>query len=441
MHKKLTIEEALQFAPDRESKRAARRLISIKNWRNLGHFENGIWGECQGSGKIPYKVKIDLTEPTLACNCPSRKYPCKHSLALLTVWAANSNRFTENEAPSWMSRWLRDREKRKKRLSQPPKAVDRAAQAKRHAQRLAKIQQGMAELSLWLEDLTRNGLGSAQAATYGYWDDAAARMVDAQAPGAARMLREMGGLPASGGAWGKRMLGEISKLYLLAQGMKQFDQLDAGIQADLRSAVGWNFKENELLDAPKIHDRWHILGQIEINENRLKIQRNWLRGGESGKVALILYFAHQSGQLNRSLIPGTIFEGDVVYYPGKTPLRGFVRERLFLPQRISQMPGGVSIETGLKRYRAKVAGNPWLTQYPLIVRDALPVNQAGNWFVQDAKYRLPLAKRFAEEWALAAISGGHPVTLFGEWDGDYLLPLSVSADGQYHDLTTLRGGR
>ena len=43
-------------------------------------------GECQGSGKSNYITTADFVEPeapVFRCSCPSRQFPCKHSLALL----------------------------------------------------------------------------------------------------------------------------------------------------------------------------------------------------------------------------------------------------------------------------------------------------------------------------------------------------------------------
>ena len=49
---------------------------------------DGTWllAQCQGSGKNPYEVSCDLAEPSTPvgrCNCPSRKFPCKHSVGLM----------------------------------------------------------------------------------------------------------------------------------------------------------------------------------------------------------------------------------------------------------------------------------------------------------------------------------------------------------------------
>lgn len=44
------------------------------------------WAECAGSGKTPYRVSADFTDPeapVCRCSCPSRQFPCKHALGLL----------------------------------------------------------------------------------------------------------------------------------------------------------------------------------------------------------------------------------------------------------------------------------------------------------------------------------------------------------------------
>ncbi len=40
------------------------------------------------------------------CTCPSRKFPCKHALALLWLKAEAIVSFAETETPEWVSEWL-----------------------------------------------------------------------------------------------------------------------------------------------------------------------------------------------------------------------------------------------------------------------------------------------------------------------------------------------
>ncbi len=52
-------------------------------------------GLCQGSGRQPYQARVDLAEPAFKCSCPSRKFPCKHGLALLLLFAKTDTALIE----------------------------------------------------------------------------------------------------------------------------------------------------------------------------------------------------------------------------------------------------------------------------------------------------------------------------------------------------------
>ena len=74
-------------APDSTSQIAGRRLARPGPWSAIGVSDGLLWGECQGSGKTPYRVTVDTGGRRYQCSCPSRKFPCKHALGLLFLWA------------------------------------------------------------------------------------------------------------------------------------------------------------------------------------------------------------------------------------------------------------------------------------------------------------------------------------------------------------------
>ena len=106
----LTSESVLALAPDASSVKAAQALLKPGQWPTLGFNENAVWGECKGSGSKPYQVEADLSGPVFKCTCPSRKFPCKHSLALLLLRV--------QQAPDWVKEWLDARENRAARQEQ-----------------------------------------------------------------------------------------------------------------------------------------------------------------------------------------------------------------------------------------------------------------------------------------------------------------------------------
>src|SRR5947209_5539495 len=107
-----TTQQILALAPDPASAKAGQGLGSPGKWKSLGRNEKALWGECQGSGKDPYQVKIELSEPAFVCSCPSRKFPCKHGIGLFLIYANNSAAIAEGAPPAWVAEWLAKREEK-----------------------------------------------------------------------------------------------------------------------------------------------------------------------------------------------------------------------------------------------------------------------------------------------------------------------------------------
>ena len=89
-------------APDAASLQNGRDLVRKKAFSQLGVSADGTWllGRCKGSGKEPYSVSVDLANesaPVGRCNCPSRKFPCKHALGLMVAYLANPGQFAAAE--------------------------------------------------------------------------------------------------------------------------------------------------------------------------------------------------------------------------------------------------------------------------------------------------------------------------------------------------------
>src|SRR4051812_11244850 len=80
-------QQAAAQAPDAASLKAGNKLAVRGPWSETGHDDRSVWGLCRGSGKTPYSTAVDLSGPAFRCSCPSRKFPCKHALALLLLWA------------------------------------------------------------------------------------------------------------------------------------------------------------------------------------------------------------------------------------------------------------------------------------------------------------------------------------------------------------------
>ncbi|EEF62185.1 SWIM zinc finger family protein [Pedosphaera parvula] len=434
-----TTEKVLSLAPDASSAKSGKELASPRKWVSMGRDGQSAWGLCQGSGKNPYQASIDLNEPAFKCTCPSRKFPCKHSLGLFLILAGQPGAVAEGTPPDWVNEWLAGRtqraEKKVAKAQAGEKISDPEAQKKRVAEREAKVSAGLKELEIWMSDLVRQGLAGAQGRPNSFWESTAARMIDAQAPGIARRVRELSGIPASGEGWPERLLEQLGRLHLLREGFQRIETLSVELQNDIRTLIGWTQNQDELLGNSGVKDEWLVLGRTLEEEDKIRVQRTWLHGKQSGRNAMHLHFAHLTQPLDTSLVPGTAFEGEVVYFPSAYPMRAIIKERGGVSKNLDGIPGQASIADLMAAYAEALAMHPWIEQFPMRLSAVVPVRRDERWQLRDGEGRcVPLTPSFAKGWELLAMSGGRAVTVFGEWDGDFLQPVSVSAEGRFAHL-------
>ena len=438
-------EQIIALAPDAASAKAGRSLATASKWQNVGGDERALWGECQGSGAKPYQTVIDLSEPAFKCTCPSRKFPCKHALGLFLL-VASQPPAGNTAQPAWAAEWLAKREQQAQRKSeQAQKATEepdeatlarRASQkAKRSLDREAKVTAGLKELELWLRDLLRHGLASSQTRSIDYWEQMAARLIDAQAPGVARRVRDLARVSHAGDGWTEQLLAQLSSLFLLLKGFERVETLSPATQADVRSAIGWSLKEDELPQENVVAGEWLVLGQRTSGEETLRVRRTWLWSESHAKGALVLEFAAPGQHLALDLLPGTRVEAELVFYPSNYPLRAAVKQRFNTTRSQKEMPGYQTSDELLLTYADVLALNPWVEAIPAPLQTVVPVRRGEQWYARDASGRLLSLKcEPAAGWKLLALSGGYPITIFGEWNGRSLLPVSAHAEGRHVDL-------
>ena len=239
----LTAEAVLALAPDDASAKAARGLTSPAKWPTLGADERAVWGECQGSGSKPYQTQVDLSGPSFRCSCPSRKFPCKHGLALLLLRASDPARFNGSQAPAWVGEWLASRTERAEKKEQKAQAAaaapaDPEAAAKRAQQRWARMAQAADELGRWLGDQVGRGLASLGEAQRNEWKTMAARLVDMQVPGLGQRVLDAAALIGNGPGWPEQVLQRFGLLQLACDALRRHEQLESAARADLRAMLG-----------------------------------------------------------------------------------------------------------------------------------------------------------------------------------------------------------
>ncbi|MFH5803916.1 SWIM zinc finger family protein [Alienimonas sp. DA493] len=427
----LTVEWAEGLSPDAASLKNGRKLANqAAKWSDRGRSDAALWGAFQGSGKTPYQVRVDLAGPAWKCSCPSRKLPCKHALGLL-IGAAGSDAFCPaGDPPDWVAEWLSKRastaQAKATKAAAQKKPADPKAQAKRRAARERKIADGLDRLTLWLDDRLRQGLAELEVAGPGPFEEQAARLVDAQAPGLAARMRALSEIPGSGPDWPDRLLAGFASLRLLIVAYQNQDGLPEGLREDVRSLIGWNRTERETIDSgERVNDAWLTLGSIEWEEDRVRGRRTWLKGIATGRTAEVVQFSAYGGYgggqgFAETFVDGCVQAMELAFHPSAAPRRAVVVGREAEPVPVP-LPPGTGVAGLLDETADELAACPFRTIFVGVLSGVTPLvgggGAADGWWLRDedgAGVRLARG----DWWELLAESGGRPLTVAGEYATD-----------------------
>lgn len=475
-------DEIIALASDEASFRAGEQLAHGQRWLLTGHNSSHVWGEYPGSRSHCYRVLIRIEPFRSECDCPSRKRPCKHVLGLMLLSGSELEwgEAGASERPEWVSERVAialDRVGRRQKSGGNAESITglelkERQRAKRIAAREGRVEAGRRDLERWLIEVVEMGLAGAvesRPAARLEWEKMAARMVDAQAPGLARRLRRAidhfppigqsgggqntdqqnielkgrpnGSLAGEVGDWQGRLLGEMAMLFLALEAYRRQDHLTADEQSDLRNFIGWVQQRRVALGSPAVADEWQVQGQSRELEDRLVTRRTWLAGRKSGRIGLLIDYGVEpvtSGSpreltaLTALIPPGFVVDGDLHYFPGAAPLRGLLERRGEPVAARRGLVGAGSITVGLNQFARALAANPWTEIFPMALSQVVPARDGDDWLIVDgSRMAIPLRADGEVEWRIAALSGGEPVDLFGEWDGRLLRPLTVVAAGRW----------
>jgi hypothetical protein len=422
-----------QLAPDAAAVKAAQGVAKPQKWQNLGRNERLLWGECQGSGSNPYQVRVDLDDGACKCSCPSRKQPCKHALGLLMLLAGGT--VATAPLPGFVEEWQLGRTKRAEakatRATAPEKPPDPEAQARRVEKREGRIDAGLMQLETWLADLVSQGLATARTQSPQYWAQMAARLVDAQAPGIARRVRDLGDVAVSGADWQSDLLAGLARLQLLIDAYRKLDRLPPALAAEVRTLVGWSQQQDTLLERQGVRARWQVLGHRQTANEQVRTQYTWLADVDSGRMALLLDFAVGNQPFPASFLTGQVAEAELVFFDGEPPLRALVKQRVTAGVMQPSLPKPVDVLVLQERYCTLLAANPWLETWPVVLGPVTAAVRGSQVQLVDSQGRQILTrKNLKHAWHLEALTGGGPLTLFGLWNGQVLDPITAEHDGR-----------
>lgn len=392
------------LAPDQSSLKAAAGLTKPAKWSGIAGSDDGtlIWGMCAGSGANPYKVAVDLRDNGSKCTCPSRKFPCKHGLALMWMKAEAMTAFPGGEPPEWVGDWLKRRRgapvahgtvgkdasaaaEGDEDVAEDPKAIAKrdAASARRLAENDAAITGAFEALEQWISDQLRTGLSA-------FIDDAtarcrriASRMVDGKAPTLAGRIDEMPArlLAVPVGDRLRVAVDELSRLVLLSRAFRA-DPRDAAIRRAVTAAEN---RDVMLADSAtlRIASTWEVLAErVVTRRDGLISQTTWLLNlGEGPRFAMLLDFhPASSGRRGSVFAPGEQFEGEIAFFASANPVRALLVSREDpVPETPWPAPEGASVADAV---RGSLMADPWCGDAPILLppgRIVLDAKDAPWW--------------------------------------------------------------
>lgn len=468
----LTLEKIESLAPDQASLTAARKLLKAGVWPTLCAAEGLLWGECQGSGATPYRVVVAEADAGYKCSCPSRKFPCKHALALMWLRAEGKVDFADGSSPEWVKDWLsrrrgsagaktpsEDRDgpapSMDLAVADENKVPDEKAQARAEAirersraEREAAIVAGLADLDIWMQDQVERGIAGFVTQSAKQCRVIAQRLVDAKAAALAARVDRIGAmlfrLPDE--ARPQAAIRELGQVHLIAEAYRRQDELPDALLADVRQAVGWLTTREALLTdvaAMRVEATWRVAGVLtEVQPDRLRRIETWLwresdagAGGELPQAAVLMDFVPvATGAETSGFSAGDRIAAELVFYPSVLPLRAQIvrmtgdtqtsKEDIALPER--------SLAESFEHYRTALAALPWLGGWPLTFHDA-EVRRAGEaLYLVDGEDGLALPLHASQVLHALPLADAGRVQGFGIWDGyEYMMCWANTALGRW----------
>jgi hypothetical protein len=426
-----TIEAA---APNADAAKNGRGLVLKNKFMALNHSEDEtlLFGHCQGSGKSPYLCSADFAQPdkpVFRCTCPSRQFPCKHSLGLMYAFV-QGKKFSAAAVPEELAS---KREKAAARVEKAaerkvaeetqPRKVNKAALSKKIKAQL----DGIDLLERLTQDLVRLGIGNMNAKTAKELEEHAKQLGNAYLPGAQTAVRNYTRLFYSTGkeelsAAGREAiyseaLDQLGRLHaLISKGRKylqgRLDDPELAPETDTSIAawLGHPWQLRELKDAKLVEENVELV-QLAFHSFDDTARQEYVDTGiwmhlSSGRIYVTQNFRpYKAAKYIKS--DDSFFQvaaiKELCIYPGD--LNGRIRWDGMLPRPIESKDlemirshGRADFAAAVKDVKSHLKG-PLADKYPIFALNFKRIGLVGNRpVVEDAKgERLAMTDRGLSE--------------------------------------------
>ena len=211
---------------------------------------------CPDRARAPVRVQVQLPEPQVPVQ--ARAGAAAPVVGRLDArWGTASHR----SGPGSGCAGRTERAEEEAAGTATARIADPAAAERRAARRAERIAAGASELEQRLTDLLCGGIARPNSAGYGAWNEAAARMVDAQAPGLAARVRELGAVASSGAGLAGRGCWRSARSCICWPRAGWTGAVVRAAARDGARAGGRDDRGGGAAAAPSPRDRWLVLAQ------------------------------------------------------------------------------------------------------------------------------------------------------------------------------------
>lgn len=197
----LTEQQITAMAPNANAVANAKKIIKSGGFTALSRSadETFYMGECKGSGSSVYSVSVDFIDeasPVCRCSCPSRQFPCKHSLALL-FQILEQGAWDTCDIPQTILDKRARKEAREEKKDEKAKTGGKSAKASAASslaarkKKLKKQLEGLDMAEQVMTELLNAGLATLKGTSLKTYQDLAKQLGDYYLPGPERLIRSL----------------------------------------------------------------------------------------------------------------------------------------------------------------------------------------------------------------------------------------------------------
>ena len=401
-------------------------------------YGSWVFAQLPVSVELAHRVALDTATNMAYCSCPFVPKPCVHGEALHALLAREGAAAFEPTAmlPDWLPTRIPHQS--------PNPPIHQSANPPVHQPagppilRVDRARNGFEDLETWLLDTLRRGAATAVSEDPDFYKTIAARLADASMRGLSRSLRTLEAVPADHPDWPLRLTAVLADAALALHVFRRRAHLPELLLCDLEAFVGFlQKKETVRAEGESLHDTWAVVGAVEETvEDSLRQRRTWLFGTGSNRFALLLEYAHGGLEFLPGFAPGSVVEGEIVFYPSAWQQRALASDGVkTLPKRVEKLPGFEKIDRMARTFASALGKQPWLAALPAVLNRATPIRHQNRFCLADADGKVVILDNPERVcWSLLALSGGMPITIFGEWNGQAFGAISAIAQNRFVTL-------